>query len=209
VPAAVLPRELARYGLERTVREGRALQYQDEPCVEAFYLLQGSVRPVKFATDGKPFDLPPLGAGRWIGLAEALSGGTGLFDAVAAEECRFQSFSAANLANAVRDAAASRAVIEALSLEIASLHRFIADSDAQGKILSFLLSRRLGVGLPLERSRVILTQNALAESVGLTRETVNRQLKELEDLGLVTRGRGEIAITDWDRLSAFAAERRQ
>jgi CRP-like cAMP-binding protein len=129
------------------------------------------------------------------------------------------------------------------------LHRFLADEDAQGKILTFLLSRRRFSGKPvsagksggvrtsdtaatsstvqssgtatmsgsaaapgaagfsIERTCVRLTQNDLADSVGLSRETVNRQLKLLERLGLIIVGRGEVAIPDWENLASFASSR--
>jgi CRP-like cAMP-binding protein len=204
-----LPPSLGRYGVERTVRTGRALQYEDDPCVEAFYLVEGSVRPVKFATDGRPFDLLPLAPGAWIGLAELLSCGVCHFDAVASGDCRVLAFSAACLERALADELAVRAVIAALAGEIALLHHFIADEDAEGKLLSFILARRGLAGLPLERSRLVLTQSALAGAVGLTRETVNRQLRELEEKGLVTTGRGEIGIPDWARLADYANDRRK
>jgi len=220
-----LPDELVRYGQEITVREGRAFYYQDDPCARAFFLVSGTVRPVKFATDGKPFGLAPVRAGSWFGLAELLSGSSYLFDAVAASECRALSFIRINLDRAFARPVAVRALLEGLSSEVVLLHRFLADEDAQGKILTFLLSRRRAVGtlgpvvtpgtekkpgaashLP-ERTCVRLTQNDFADSVGLSRETVNRQLKQLERLGLIMVGRGEVSIPDWENLASFASNR--
>jgi CRP-like cAMP-binding protein len=202
-----LIRELARYGQIITVRENRAFYYQDDPCAAALYLVQGSVRPVKFASDGKPFDLPVISAGQWFGLAELLTARTCLFDAVAAEECRALSFSKANLELALKDGLASRTILSALADEIARLHRLLADDDALGKILSYLLARRGNGQSIIARSCLRVTQGAVADSLALTRETVNRQLKELESLGIVTTGRGEIGIPDWDALAVFAKER--
>jgi len=226
-----LPDELIRFGQELTVREGRAFYYQDDPCARAFFLVSGTVRPVKFATDGKPFDLAPVRAGLWFGLAELLSGTNYLFDTVAASECRAIAFTRINLDRAFANPVAMRAALEGLASEVVLLHRFLADEDAQGKILTFLLSRRRAAGTPgsvailgtvqtpgsvgtpgtasyqMERTCVRLTQNDLADSVGLSRETVNRQLKQLERMGLVIVGRGEVAIPDWEKLESFASNR--
>jgi len=222
---AMLPDELVRYGQELTVREGRAYYYQDDPCARAFFLVSGTIRPVKFATDGKPFDLAPVRAGSWFGLAELLSGTNCLFDAVAAEECRAFAFTRINLDRALGNPTAVRAVLVGLSSEVVLLHRFLADDDAQGKILTFLLSRRRAAATPgtlqtlgtvgspdtasflMERACVRLTQNELADSVGLSRETVNRQLKQLERSGLIIVGRGEVSIPDWENLASFASNR--
>jgi CRP-like cAMP-binding protein len=184
------------------VREGRAFCYQDDPCAEAFYLLEGSVRPVKFSAAGKPFDLPPIGRGAWFCLAELVSGCACLFDAVASAQCRALAFSRANLELALRDPEAARAVLAALAECVVAAHRALADDDAGRKILSYVLARRHAPGMPAERSRLMLTQAALAEAVGLARETVNRQLRDLESLGFISTGRGEIIILDWDALSA-------
>lgn len=204
-----LPESLARFGHETSVREGRAFYYQDDPCDQAIYLVAGSVRPVKFAPDGKPFDLPELRAPCWLGLAELIAGSAYLFDAVACEECRALSFSRKNLSLALASSGSgdvSAAVMEALASEAIRALRLLSRDDARGKILGYLMSRR--ATLPgVDRARLMLTQASLAESVGLSRETVNRQLKELETEGLVTVSRGEIGIPDWDSLARYAAER--
>lgn len=203
-----ISRELQQYGREVYVRQNRAFHYQDDACVAAFYLLQGKVRPVKFSSGGKCFDLPLLGVGKWFGLAELMCCGTCLFDAVAAEECHALSFDKRHLELALRNANTAKEIIQALGNEIILAHRIIADDDALGKLLSFLLSRRSNAVAGSERSRIRTTQSEIAGALSLTRETINRQLKELETMGLVAITRGEIAIPDWERLIAFASERR-
>lgn len=200
--------ELRQCGREVYVRQNRAFHYQDDPCAAAFYLLQGRVRPVKFSSGGKCFDLPLLGKGKWFGLAELMCGGTCLFDAVATEECHALSFDKRHLELALRNVETAKEIIQTLSNEIILAHRIIADDDALGKLLSFLLSRRGNSIAGSERSRIHTTQSEIAGSLSLTRETINRQLKELEAMGLVAITRGEIAIPDWEQLSAFASERR-
>lgn len=204
---AGLPLALARYGHETTVRAGRAFQYQDDPCEAAFYLIEGTVRPVKFSSAGKPFDLPRLGPGQWFALAELVSGTACLFDAVADGPCRALAFTRANFERAMRDPDAVSAVLAALASEVLGIHRALADDDAAGKVLSFLLARRSASGGCIERACLRLTQAALADAVGLARETVNRHLRELEALGLVQTGRAEIGVPDWDALAAYAAGR--
>lgn len=45
-----------------------------------------------------------------------------------------------------------------------------------------------------------LSQQGLADELGVTRESVNRQLAEWRDLGLVTVGRGHVIVHDMDGL---------
>ncbi len=167
------------------------------------------MRAVKFGSDGRSFDLPLLMAGSWFGLAELLSGTVCLFDAVAQDECQALSFSRAALEQALRDGAVTSYLMKELSAQIIRTHRALSDEDSAGKILGFLLERRIAASGGPERSCLRLTQTALAAAVGLARETVNRQLHELEESGLVRISRGEIAVPDWDALRNFAETRRR
>ena len=201
-----LPGELARFGQEVTIREGRAFFWQDDAPREAYWLARGRVRPVKFASDGKPFDLPELSPPCWIGLAEITGGLPCLFDAVALTECRAIAFSKRSIELALARGDTASFIALCLSREVFALHRLIASADAREKIIAYLASRRASIA-GLDRARLMLTQATLAEAVGLSRETVNRQLKELESGGLVTLARGEIGVPDWDALEKSASRR--
>ena len=53
--------------------------------------------------------------------------------------------------------------------------------------------------------RINLTQDELGQLVGLSRQTVNRVLRRLEELGIVSLDFGKVAIVDDDALSAYLA----
>ena len=53
---------------------------------------------------------------------------------------------------------------------------------------------------------VAITQQELAELLGITRATANAALGELQKIKLVTRGYGSIAIPDRAALGLFALE---
>lgn len=57
------------------------------------------------------------------------------------------------------------------------------------------------VGGPVE---VRLSQQDLADLVGTTRESVNKQLREWEEAGLVRLGRGRVVLLDRERLASLA-----
>lgn len=75
----------------------------------------------------------------------------------------------------------------------------VAGRSAIERIGSFLL-REAGEGAP---ATVRLTQQELASMLGIGRQTVSRVLGNLERLGLVKRGRGQVQILDPDRLRAL------
>lgn len=197
---------IARAGRPFSVRAGRAFHYQDDPCERAVLIAGGEVRPIKFASDGKPFDLPPLGPGRWLGLAEMLADRPYSFDALAAAPCEALAFPRAAVARLGADAGAAPLLLRALAEEVLWLQGHLADADAEGKLLSFLLARRRGPG-GLERAAIATTQAQVAQALGLARETVNKLLRDLEEGGLVALARGEVAVRDWGALAARAAGR--
>ena len=53
--------------------------------------------------------------------------------------------------------------------------------------------------------RINLTQDELGQLVGLSRQTVNRVLRTLEELGIVSLDFGKVAIVDDDALGAYLA----
>lgn len=53
--------------------------------------------------------------------------------------------------------------------------------------------------------RLNLTQDELGQLVGLSRQTVNRVLRTLEELGIVSLAFGKVAIVDDDALGAYLA----
>jgi len=48
---------------------------------------------------------------------------------------------------------------------------------------------------------VATTQAEIARGLGLSRETVNKRLAELEAQGLLSTRRSEVAVPDWDALA--------
>jgi CRP/FNR family transcriptional regulator len=66
------------------------------------------------------------------------------------------------------------------------------------RLAGLLLARADGAG------QIGATHQALAAELGSAREVVSRQLKEFERAGMVTLGRGRIALSDPHRLRALA-----
>ena len=69
--------------------------------------------------------------------------------------------------------------------------------------LAVRLARRLDALVQDFGAEVQITQDELAGLVGVTRESVNRQLQEWRASGIVTLGRGRISV-DRERLAVEA-----
>ena len=72
---------------------------------------------------------------------------------------------------------------------------------APGQRVALFLSQMFWQG----RRRVILSQEELGHLAGLSRQTVNRALKAMEEQGLVSLDFGRVTILDASALDAYAA----
>lgn len=72
---------------------------------------------------------------------------------------------------------------------------------APGQRVALYLSRVFWHG----RRRVVLSQEELGHLAGLSRQTVNRALKSMEEQGLVSLDFGRVTILNEDALAAYAA----
>jgi CRP/FNR family transcriptional regulator, cyclic AMP receptor protein len=190
---------LLRYGSEIRHRDGRVLAWQGEAVERAFLLVSGSVRPLKHRIGASDIVLPAAGPGDWVCLAETVAASPVQADYACFGECGFLAFPARSLALLRAHPETERWISLCLAREAVALGSFLSEGGPLARIASFLLSRRkLAAGL--ESSSVTVTQAEIAASLGLTRETVNKRLAELESRGIVETARGSLKIPDWAAL---------
>ena len=96
---------------------------------------------------------------------------------------------------------AARALLPTLSGRVRRTNEDLADLVLLD--LSERLARRLLVMAEAsEDSKIRITQAELGSRLGVTREAVNKQLRALEESGVVTTGRGSVTVLDPERLRA-------
>jgi CRP-like cAMP-binding protein len=72
--------------------------------------------------------------------------------------------------------------------------------DLSAKLAKTLLRLRENMGGP----RISLTQSEIAQMIGASRESTNKQLRDWENLKLIHLERGEIVLMDIASLAAIA-----
>lgn len=99
------------------------------------------------------------------------------------------------------------ALLETLSLRLRRADEALADLSSRG--LPQRLARRL-LRLVAEQNadgphpRVTVTQAELGRALGVSRESVNKQLRALEREGLVELGRGGVTLVDAEKLQGLS-----
>jgi cAMP-binding proteins - catabolite gene activator and regulatory subunit of cAMP-dependent protein kinases len=196
---------MLRCGRSASTREGRAFFYQGDRPEAALLVLRGRARLLQYKGGARKIELPSREKGDWLGLAALAADEPQPYDALAETECLCLALPRYGFALASRERCFEALVARALAAEILALHSFIADESPTEKIAAYLLARRARIA-GADKPRVAVTQGELAQAIGVTRETVNKKLGDLEARGLVRALRGQIEVVDWDALAELRDE---
>lgn len=192
---------LLRQGRPLSYKPGRALAWQDDSPALGLLIVAGRVDALKHRISGPAVGLHELGRGDWIGLAEAIASAPYQAEYRAICECHCLGYTASEIA-ALRARPALGAWLDlSLARVCLGLHSCLVGGDSRERLIAWLLSKRQALG-DLERASLGLTQSEIARRLGLSRETVNRRLAELENAGYIELARSEIRVLDWDALKA-------
>ena len=193
-------REIERFVRIISIRRERTIFYQEDEAQTAYMILHGSIRQIKWTDSGATILVNRAYRGEWVGLPEAVRRGTYLSDATTNEESVVVGIQSPDLLRLLDHSSFRQQVVQALAISCYAAHGIIAARSPQTKIGGYLLRLLREVAEPGEIDVVETTQEAIANGVGLTRETVNRHLHELEAAGAIRLQRGRICIVDSTQL---------
>jgi CRP-like cAMP-binding protein len=193
---------LARRCPEQTLAAGQCLFQEGTPLADVYVLRRGLVGLGRRA-QGRRITFLLLRPGDVVGDVAALLGGVALFDAFAVTEARVVVVPAAGFIRALDlRSPFSRQWAIGLGGRVAALQARLEEllgGDLRSRIAS-LLHHELQDG-----SRVVsLTQQTIADLLGVPRTSVTRTLKGLQRQGIIEVGYGHIAVRDPAALAAAA-----
>lgn len=220
--AAILPTEawnrLVGSGSPRTFRRGQPLLHQGDPARHVILLLRGRVKISRVDPDGSTVVLAVRGPGEILGEIGLLGGDVRSATVTAIDTCETRVVGADEFTALVRllglESQLLRHVIhrfregEDLRAELSTLparvrvarcllrwavvpgHAEVA-GGGEDEQRSDSRHRRIGIGVGIG-----LSQEELAQAVGVHRSTVAQELRILREEGLISTRRHRIAITD-------------
>lgn len=193
-------RALASRGRVRRYTSGTTIFREGDRGDSLHVVIEGSVRVTVVSTRGEEATVALLGPGEFVGDLALLDGLPRSANAVASEPTKTLMVTREDFRRWLSERPkASLALLEALSQRVRRTDEVLAD-------LTFLdlpkrLAKRLVV-LTSERSvdgaaaKLRVTQAELASMLGVSRESVNKQLNEFSRNGWVSLGRGSITVLD-------------
>ncbi|EDL49065.1 Cyclic nucleotide-binding protein [Erythrobacter sp. SD-21] len=202
---SALQAHLVRTSRERLFDDGQIIQQRGDPA-DGFWLIEeGAVRVGQFLPDGEFRAVALLGAGDSYGELAVFSGKPRIVDAVSRGQSRVRLIAARPFLDALANYPAStRALLGALSEQLQDTLAILAGlrHGTNPARLAGLLSAMAGDSA--EAAQITITQQELADLLGVTRATAHAALKELQKHALVERGYGAIRIPDPPMLGRYA-----
>lgn len=193
---------LRRFGIQKTWSAGETIFRQGDQPEALFIIEQGEVSLVD-ETKSKRLIVQIVRTGSILGESPVLHESPYAYTAVARAETTTLGFTLETIGALLEiDPQICFRWLRMLSDRLdGSQQRLlaIAGRSAIERLGSFLL-QEAGEDAP---ATVAMTQQELASTLGIGRQTVSRVLGNLQRLGLVERGRGQVRILDPDRLRAL------
>jgi CRP-like cAMP-binding protein len=190
---------IAALCVTRGLDAGEALFLKGDPGDALYALRRGRIRIVTSTDSGRRLTLNILGSGDVFGEIALLDGRPRTADAIAIEPCELLMVRRRDFTALLeRRPLVAIGVIELLCARL----RWMSDRMEESAFLPMpvRLARRL-VGLSEDYgSEINVSQEELAVFVGTSRESVNRQLQDWKQKGLVELGRSRIRLVDREGL---------
>jgi CRP/FNR family transcriptional regulator, cyclic AMP receptor protein len=208
VPA---PQQQAMLAVAQTLslQPGTAIYRKGDKSTGFYCLLEGSIKVSNLGEDGREGILSVLDAGNWFGEIGLLDGLPRPHDFTAISRCELLAIPVAAFEQLMQNNAFARAMSVLLCMRVRALLGY-ADNSMLGSTRSrvagrlLLLARGDSTMTAEARSRVPVSQEALAMMLGLTRQTLSKELRALEKAGVLRLGYGDLHIVSMAELAQQA-----
>lgn len=201
---------IAALCLKRKVPKGSILFYAGDPGNSCYMLLDGKIKIVVNADDGREHILGLLGAHDLFGEMSLLDGEPRSASAIAVEESNVAVIQRDDFLKVLTD----KPLIPMKLLSV--LSRRLRRTDGHVESLAFLSApgrvARLLLGLAVDHGKRLpdglvfetrMTRQEMANLTGTSRETLTRVLMDYQDRGLVLLDRNQVVIKDEAKLRSL------
>ena len=200
--------QLCRYAKHTTLKRGTPIFAKGDPPTSLFAVISGTVKISISSADGRSAILNLIGAGEIFGEMSVLDGQARSADATANSSCEIFAIDRREFLPFVRSQPAlAMKFIELLCTRL----RWTSDQVEQ-VILQNLPGRLAGALIRLTQKyklapagrTIAITQQEISEMVGMTRESINKQLRVWAARNWVRLEHGAIVVLDTAPLQALA-----
>lgn len=199
-----LLQQLRSHARLRTIARGATVFAKGDPGSSLFAILEGQVKVVSFSAQGKYAVFNVLSAGDIFGEIALLDGGERTADVIAITDCKLIAIERRDFLPLVHSSSdVAQKLIEVLCGRLRNTSRQVEEVmflDLSAKLARTLLR----LGETAGSQRIALTQSEIAQIIGASRESTNKQLRDWENLNWIQLERGEIILIDVAALATVA-----
>lgn len=179
----------------------------------AFYgVVQGGIKASSLREDGKEAILAVLEAGNWFGEISLIDGQPRTHDATAVADTELLALGRPAFDRMMRRPAFALAVCRLLAGRVRSLYGMVEDAtlrSTRARVARRLLLLARGDATQAREPRPVVpvSQEALAMMLGVSRQTLSKELQGLAKEGAIELGYGRIAIASVAMLEQSGVDR--
>ena len=190
----------------RTVRAGATIFQKGDPGDCLFAICSGTIRIGSHSIDGKDAVLNLIQAGEIFGEIALLDGQARTADAQAVTDCDLMVIARRDfMPMMAREPELALRVIEMLCARLRHTSQQVEDMtflELPARLAKTLLWLAASSRFTISR-KITLTQRELGEMLGMTRESINKQLRAWEERNWIRLQRGSVVVLDPAALSAL------
>ena len=199
--------QLCRYAKHSTLKRGATLFSKGDQGISLFAVISGSVKISISSPDGRNAILNIIGPGEIFGEIALLDGGARSTDAIANTNCELFTIDKREFIPFVRSQPAlAMRFIELLCTRLRNTSDQVEQVILQnlpGRLASALLRLTEKQKLEPQGRTIAITQQEISEMVGMTRESINKQLRAWAARDWVRLEHGAIVVLKAELLQAL------
>ncbi|QOZ35903.1 Crp/Fnr family transcriptional regulator [Bradyrhizobium sp. CCBAU 53421] len=203
--------QLCRYARHTSLKRGATIFSKGDPGDNLFALISGTVKISISSSEGRNAILNLIGAGEMVGEIAVLTGKGRTADAIANTDCEILVIDRRDFLPFVRSQPAlAMKFIELLCERLRHTSEQVEQLillDLPGRLASALLHLTEGRKLNPGSRTIAITQQEIGEMVGMTRESINKQLRAWTAREWVRLEHGSIVVLDANPLRELAEDR--
>jgi CRP-like cAMP-binding protein len=200
--------QLCRYAKHSTLKRGASIFSKGDPGNSLFAVMSGTVKISNSSADGRSAILNLIGAGEIFGEMSVLDGQARSADATANTNCEIFAIDRREFLPFMR----SQPELAMKFIELLCTRLRWTSDQVEQVILQNLPGRLAGALIRLTekdklasgRGTIAVTQQEISEMVGMTRESINKQLRVWAARNWVRLEHGAIVVLDNAALQALA-----
>jgi CRP/FNR family cyclic AMP-dependent transcriptional regulator len=199
-------RDLLARGQARSFDKGQIIQQRGDVAREFWYVESGSVQIGRYGIDGRLILFAMLGAGDTFGELAFMGEFSRAVDAIAGSDCMLIRIGDRELQSLMdADPAVTRLLLKTMALTVQESFNLIEASrnlSVPQRLAQALLQL---CGDQPDGAEIMVTQQDLADLVGVSRVSLGKALGRLQAAGMIEPGYGFVTISDRSGLQTFSA----